>query len=398
MSADNNLFSAFKRRRETLGVLDAQHQNERGSQIPQPASVLKKSTHNNLAGARASMMTSMRSSIATFGLGGVKRSSSGGNLADGMEAMGIGAGRDSVRFRQSYAPGSQPAALPRRSSSYSHGKRQSSIGVNGPVFGLGMGSSMAPLKDPRPVRDKNFQAQIAQQVLEYLASSGFEMEMKHPLTQKTLKSPTQKDFQYIFQFLYRRLDPGYKFVKGIEHEVISCMKSLRYPFAENLSKSQLIAVGGQNWGQYLAMLHWLVELAKVTEKILLGEIRADEDSAESSDVISFPYLAKAYRLFLQGNDEFSELEIELEDAYDVANEQVLENIEAFEKRNQELLKLLDELDVLHPPLETATEEQKVLQSDKEKFLQYIEHLKRKKQKMADSNVRVEEEIVAKRTF
>lgn len=117
-------------------------------------------------------------------------------------------------------------------------------------------------RDPRPLRDRSFQARIGQELLEYLTHNNFELEMKHSLGQNTLRSPTQKDFNYIFQFLYHRIDPGYRFQKSMDAEVPPILKQLRYPFEKGITKSQIAAVGGQNWPTFLGMLHWLMQLAQ----------------------------------------------------------------------------------------------------------------------------------------
>jgi kinetochore protein NDC80 len=66
-------------------------------------------------------------------------------------------------------------------------------------------------RDPRPLKDRSYQAKIGQEMLDYLAQHNFKMEMKHTLSQNIIKSPTQKDVNYMFQWLYHRIDPSYRF-------------------------------------------------------------------------------------------------------------------------------------------------------------------------------------------
>ena len=101
--------------------------------------------------------------------------------------------------------------------------------------------------DPRRLRDRNTQAVMGQELMEFLTQRNFEMEAKHTLTHKTLTSPTQKDFDKVFQFLYHQIDPAYRFQKSSDAEVPPLLKQMRYPFEKNISKSQLAAVGGNNW-------------------------------------------------------------------------------------------------------------------------------------------------------
>lgn len=120
-------------------------------------------------------------------------------------------------------------------------------------------------KDPRPVRDKTFQANCTKTLLEFLMRVGY----PHPISQKILSAPSAKDFQQIFKFLYGHLDPTYEFSKKFEEEVPGLMRGLRYPFAGEISKSQLYAVGSMHaWPSLLAMLCWMVELIQVQLMVL----------------------------------------------------------------------------------------------------------------------------------
>ena len=115
-------------------------------------------------------------------------------------------------------------------------------------------------------------------------------------------SPTQKDFEAIFQWLYRRIDPAYRFMKNIDVEGPFVLKQLHYPYANSFSKSQWGAVGGQNWSTFLGMLHWIMQLAQMMDRYDTGEY--DDACAEagvdvSGDRIIFRFLSGAYRAWLE---------------------------------------------------------------------------------------------------
>ena len=74
-------------------------------------------------------------------------------------------------------------------------------------------------KDPRPLKDRLYQTKIGQELLDYMSQNNFEMEMKHMLSQNTIRSPTQKDFIFMFQWLYHRIDPSYRFQIGKAREL-----------------------------------------------------------------------------------------------------------------------------------------------------------------------------------
>lgn len=94
----------------------------------------------------------------------------------------------------------------------------------------------------------------------FLAKSGYDK----PISQKILTAPSTKDFQQIFKFLYAKIDPTYEFGKKFEDEVPGLLKGIRYPYANDISKSSLLAVGSIHaWPALLAMLNWIVELIMV---------------------------------------------------------------------------------------------------------------------------------------
>jgi SMC interacting uncharacterized protein involved in chromosome segregation len=78
-------------------------------------------------------------------------------------------------------------------------------------------------KEPRPIRDKSWQANAIRTLINFLLGAGY----PHPISAKTLQAPSQKDFQLIFKFLYAQLDPKYEYQKKFEEEVPVIMKGLR---------------------------------------------------------------------------------------------------------------------------------------------------------------------------
>jgi len=323
---------------------------------------------------------------------------SSGNRGDG----GYYTGARSSSGRMSYAAPNSA----RRSSTYQ--ARPSNVAF-GSVAGPLTNSSSNLTKDPRPIRDKNYQHICANNIINYLQLSAF----PGAVTAKTLAQPTAKDFQTIFKYLYNRMDPTYQFGAGgrkFEDEVVSTLKSLRYPFADQISKSQLMAVGSMHsWPGMLAMLNWLVEMVMCQEKLGTGEfdqdihlLKAATDSQSAgaeipnhAEQLFFAYLSRAYGVFLAGEDDFTEMEKELADNFDRKNEHTLKEIEKLEAENEDLLAQVKTLRLDNSPLSILEREGSVLNSDKEKFNQYIDYLKTKKAKLHEGNVRLRENLQAK---
>ncbi|KAF4257557.1 hypothetical protein CNMCM8812_001857 [Aspergillus fumigatus] len=342
-----------------------------------------------------------------------QRSSSGG-------AFGADAGLSSVRRsvssnifhgasvgRPSYAPGSLSASsasqsLQRRSSVFSRPS------VGGPMghqsFFTQVPNAAGVPRDPRPLRDRSFQARIGQELLEYLTHNNFELEMKHSLGQNTLRSPTQKDFNYIFQFLYHRIDPGYRFQKSMDAEVPPILKQLRYPFEKGITKSQIAAVGGQNWPTFLGMLHWLMQLAQMMDRFVLGEY--DEACAEmgvdvSGDRIIFRFLTGAYHDWLQGgedeDDETAEKRLvphieSMAQEFERGNEKYMQEMQVLEAENRALRDQIEELEKNAPDMAKLDKHFRILEDDKRKFEDYNQNVQGKIEKYENRIKFLEEEI------
>lgn len=236
-------------------------------------------------------------------------------------------------------------------------------------------------RDPRPLKDRTFQAHIGQELLDFLTQHNFEMDMKHSLSQNTMKSPTQKDFNYMFQWLYHQIDPSYRFQKNIDAEVPPILKQLRYPFEKSITKSQIAAVGGQNWAMFLGLLHWMMQLAKMMEQYGAGsydDACADAGHDVSGDRIVFEFLSHAYSDWLQMEDDQEEMADDLMKTHvDVmaakfseANAKYLDQVKMLEAEHKSLQNQIDELRKSAPKLAKLDEQITVLEEDRMKFEAY----------------------------
>lgn len=259
-------------------------------------------------------------------------------------------------------------------------------------------------RDPRPLRDRSFQARISQEILEYLTRNNFELEMKHSLTQNTLKSPTQKDFNYIFQWLYKRIDPSYRFQKNIDTEVPPILKQLRYPYEKNITKSQIAAVGGTNWYTFLGVLHWMMQLAQMLDRYYQDQYDyacAEAGVDVTGDRIIFRFLSGAYHDWLQGgedeDDEVAEQRLvphveTMAAEFEKANEKYVQELQALEEENRLLRDQLEELEKNAPDIAKLDKHFKILEDDKKKFEDYNENVQGKIDKYENRIKFLEEEL------
>ncbi|KAI9842254.1 MAG: kinetochore-associated Ndc80 complex subunit ndc80, partial [Thelocarpon superellum] len=398
MSQDTALFSV-RRPRETLGGINY------NSGIPQPASALKRSSSTSgmnqqygpYTASHARSMSGSRTSLApqrpnqpVF-----QRSSSGSNLTDlapsTIKRTSSSQGFSTATGRKSYAVGGGPASLGDHSA-----QRRSSVYQRPTSMGHQSFFQQAPLpagvpRDPRPLKDRSYQAKIGQELLDYLTHYGFEMEMRHSLTQVTMKSPTQKDFNYMFQWLYHRVDPSYRFLKNIDQEVPPILKQLRYPFEKSITKSQIAAVGGQNWSTFLGLLHWMMQLAMMLDRFDQGvyeDACAEVGVDVSGDRIIFGFLSKAYRDWLQveedddddANRVLAPHVADMAAEFDRANEKYLREMTVLEASRQSLQEQIDELEKQSPDVAKLDKHFKILEADKGKFEQYNSSMEGKAEK------------------
>lgn len=308
--------------------------------------------------------------------------------------------------RKSFAPGAVGKAgenSERRSSVY-----RSRSSTNGPMphqsfFQQAPQPAGVP-RDPRPLKDRAYQTKVGQELLDYLTNYGFEMEMKHMLSQNTVRSPTQKDFNYMFQFLYHRIDPSYRFLKNIDQEVPPILKQLRYPFEKSITKSAIAAVGGQNWSTFLGLLHWMMQLAQMLDGYGAGHY--DEACAEANvdvtgDRIIFGFLSGAYRDWLLMDEDAEDedqdrvlaphVEAMAKD-FERANSKYLDEMKILDAENERLRREIEEVEKSTPDIAKLDSFFKTMEEDRVKFEGYDEKMVQKCEKYEARLRYLQEEI------
>lgn len=351
-----------------------------------------------------------------------QRSSSGNNLADlGFQSVhrnstnNMFGANSTSGGRKSFAPGAGLTTPASALSLEQSTQRRSSVFKARPSSGAGsMGGhhqsffATAPVPsgiptDPRRLKDASVRAQMAQELMEYLTHGNFEMDMKHSLTHKSMTSPTQKDFNCMFQWLYHRIDPSYRFQKSIDAEVPALLKQMRYPFEKSIMKSQIAAVGGNNWSTFLGLLHWMMQLARMMDQYSVGsydDACLDAGHDVSGDRIIFDFLSDAYRTWLQVEDEDDDdpeklvaPHVEAMAAkFDAANAQHLEQVKLLEAEHKALQDQIEELGKSGPRISKLDEQIKILEEDRVKFENYNNSMEAKVEKYANRAKLLEDEI------
>jgi len=339
-----------------------------------------------------------------------QRSSSGSNLVDmGMSSVKRSSFQNNGD-RKSYAPGntamgrSSQESSERRSSVY-----RSRATTNGPTshqsfFQTAPHPAGAPT-DPRPLRDRSYQKNIGQELLDYMAANNFEMDMKHTLGQNMIKSPTTKDFTYMFQWLYRRIDPSYRFQKNIDQEVPPIMIQLRYPYHKTITKSSLAAVGSANsWHLFLGLLHWMMQLAQMLDGYSAN--RYDDACAEngvdvSSDRVVFRFLSGAYQTWLSMDEDAGDEDQErilaphveaMAEEFDRSNSKYLDEMHILDAEHERLQKEIEILERSGSDVAKLDRDFKVMEEDKIKFEEFDNVMHQKSQKYESRVQFLQEEL------
>ncbi|KAJ1956626.1 kinetochore-associated Ndc80 complex subunit ndc80 [Linderina pennispora] len=251
------------------------------------------------------------------------------------------------------------------------------------------------VKDPRPVKDRSFQSKAQQTIMLYLSTHAY----PGLLTPKTLVTPTVKDFQTIFKFLYMKLDPKYKYGKKFEDDALQILRGVKYPYVGNISKSQLFSAGSMSaWPILLAMLLWLVELIECVDMMEQREESMVDDRAKESnqfiDRVFFDYLAQAYPVWLDSGDEPAELEQSLAAQFELKNEHLTQEAKDVEDQLQIARAELKALRESESPLRQLERRRVEQIGDVSRFEKYIRKLESLNKKIMDLVARNTEKLEA----
>ena len=102
---------------------------------------------------------------------------------------------------------------------------------------------------------------MRQDVATFLISTGFEV------APQMLQNITGKDFRAVFQHLILYFDPLWPFKpeQRFEESFMQALKAMKYPYLGQIDIKWLPTPAAMHsWPALLGMLHWLVELGRVS--------------------------------------------------------------------------------------------------------------------------------------
>ncbi|KIK93506.1 hypothetical protein PAXRUDRAFT_828900 [Paxillus rubicundulus Ve08.2h10] len=266
--------------------------------------------------------------------------------------------------------------------------RRGSVWTGGAALAAPSGSQT--LKDPRPIRERSYQAKMRQEIFSWLQGTEYEISMQ------TLTSITGKDYRAMFQHLVSMVDPSYPFDPKMrfEDEFQPALKALRYPFSSQIDNKWLAAPGSMHsWPALLAALHWLVEMGKgrlhyleTDDPTLQVVERVPEEFHDPihHQALAFDYFSEAYIAFFHGADVFEEQDKGLEARYLKKNERVVNDLE---EQKEQLAQTKAEFDQLYSsvaPLEKLQKTHGFLVSDRAKFHDVLQRFEARKKHLIDT--------------
>ena len=245
---------------------------------------------------------------------------------------------------------------------------------------------------------------MQQDLLEYFTRNNYEMETQTTLTNKSLTSPTQKEFNTMFKWLYNRIDPSYRFQKNIDAEIPPLLKQLRYPFEKSITKSQIAAVGGNNWHTFLGLMHWIMQLATMMDAYQSGkyDYACQESGLDvSGDRIIFDFLSDAYKAWLSVDDDAADEDADrvvqmhvdrMAERFRDVNKDLLEDVEILEAEKKSLTEQIEELERGAELGKRLDDKLELIKGDNVKYEEWIAKVERKIKKSSEKVNLLEDEI------
>jgi len=199
----------------------------------------------------------------------------------------------------------------------------------------GQPSAVSKKKDIRPIKSPQWIAQGKKSLTNFLVKSGYT-----DISINSLKTPSKKDFQRIFIYLYYLIDQSFKFSEDkFEEQASYLIKELKYPYAEAVSKSHMKNVlSPYQWPSLLGMLMWMLDLIMAIENNL---IIIDKNGEENETSGIFQMVADIYKTF-----DIFKYEEKINEVTNKLNSRTEEFHSDSRKLDQEIEKLEKELEIL----------------------------------------------------
>ncbi|KAL0580598.1 kinetochore-associated Ndc80 complex subunit ndc80 [Marasmius crinis-equi] len=251
--------------------------------------------------------------------------------------------------------------------------------------------SSSQSKDPRPLRDKNFQARERAEIHSYLKDNP-----PQDFTLQKLTNVTGKDYRIIFEHLVQIISPMClpEEQTRFEDVFIPTLKALRYPWVGALDNKWLAAPASMHsWPSLLGVLHWLVEICKMTQDYLDSSHPTLQDPSlvpeEFEDpnhyaALALDYYQECYLMWLDHVDEFVEANQQIEERYARKNERSQQDLDTLTTRLHEAMTELKKLTDSPAPIARVLDDNKTINGDYEKMRNILQQWNARKIKLTEA--------------
>lgn len=234
-------------------------------------------------------------------------------------------------------------------------------------------------KETRNARDKVYKASCIENVVKFLTENNYDGAFNH----KILSNPSSKDFQNIFKFIYSFIDstPFLRF----EDDVLNILKLLKYPYSNEITRSQLTAVTPHTWPVILSMISWLVDLVR----------RSDEIDNQTNTIESefYDYVCEGYMKYMEGEEDEG-LDGQFMDRISKMHSKEISEIENQKKEIDLLRSELENLKSKMEDLSRLEDKKKKINDDLNALIINDKQLEAKKSKYMGSIEKIVEEIAS----
>ncbi|CCM02890.1 uncharacterized protein FIBRA_05004 [Fibroporia radiculosa] len=298
---------------------------------------------------------------------------------------------------QNVNPLLQSASKPNYGRTPLHSTRRGSMWV-GPGQGAAQGSGKGSTKDSRPLRDRQFQAKMRQDIVTWMIDNGLEIQSG------VLQSIRSDEFRRVFQQLVQLLDPQWSFKpeQKFDEQFVQPLKAFRYPYLGQIDLKILATPGAMHaWPLLLGVLHWLAELGKARFHYVQSGDLTLQDSSQVPDefddinhhqALALDHYTRAYSIFLQGQDLFPEQERILEEYYAKKDERIVTQLDQQKEELKHVNLELESLEKAPPPIQDLQKDNGFIKRDKAKFEEILRRCESKKKKLVDTLAREKAEL------
>lgn len=304
-------------------------------------------------------------------------------------------------------------------------------------------SKPPPNIDPRPLRSREYMAEMKARVHEYADRTGFAHASYRGIT--SLDSPTQSIFLSLFRHIFNNaIDPAHAFkldAKKPEEEVMTILQEYRYPALGDVTKMLLGSASSQQyWPKTLGILDWMVQLSRFASLVAPGPLEREEahnetkaswvrEHAQAADALKsraktmpahereewerrleqasselrkadpgleegadteawfYPFLWHCFERFWEGEDAYPDEIARLEERFKKKDDKLRSEVEQLEREREKLEVEYSDLTSRDSPLVKAQQHYDALESDRGKLIEYHESLV--KPKIAKLNTTIE---------